>query len=138
MGNKRLVLPIFLSHLVAGEAAAICLYYAKANEAQLFEQLTFSENVHVEQAMNVLFVVADLALATSMVFLLRQHRSGFAKTDSIIQRIVSYTLSTSLVTVVVSTVALISVIVAPSSFLFLAADLTICKCAPPVPACSRS
>ena len=128
MTDKSRVLPIFLTVLVAGEFAAFCIYYAKATQTVLFIDLMLPQNVHIEQAMNVLFMAADLALAISMVVLLRKRRSGFPKTDSIVKRIVLYTVGTSVATVFISTVALVSVLVAPQSFLFLAADLTICKC----------
>jgi len=50
--------------------------------------------------------IADLVIATCMCLLLRHRRTGFQKTDSVINRMVLYTISTGLVTSVLSCILL--------------------------------
>ncbi|KAF9513486.1 hypothetical protein BS47DRAFT_971241 [Hydnum rufescens UP504] len=58
---------------------------------------------------------ADIVIATSMCLLLRRRRTGFQKTDSVINRMVLYTISTGLITSVLSCFLL--VVVRLSNFL---------------------
>ncbi|KAF9511181.1 hypothetical protein BS47DRAFT_1197148 [Hydnum rufescens UP504] len=51
--------------------------------------------------------VADVVIATSMCILLRSRRTGFQRTDSIINHLVVYTISTGLVTGILSCVVLV-------------------------------
>jgi len=50
---------------------------------------------------------ADIVIATRMCLLLRHRRTGFPKTDSVINRMVLYTISTGLVTGVLSCIDLV-------------------------------
>jgi len=50
--------------------------------------------------------IADVAIATCMCLLLRRRRTGFQKTDSVINRMVLYTISTGLVTSILSCILL--------------------------------
>ncbi|KAF9506661.1 hypothetical protein BS47DRAFT_1352550 [Hydnum rufescens UP504] len=51
--------------------------------------------------------VADIVIATCMCLLLRRRRTGFQKTDSIINRMALYTISTGLVTSILSCIVLV-------------------------------
>jgi len=50
--------------------------------------------------------IADIVIATSLCLLLRHRRTGSQKTDSVINRMVLYTISTGLVTSVLACILL--------------------------------
>jgi len=54
----------------------------------------------------VMQAIADIVIATCMCLVLRHRRTGFRKTDSVIDRMILYTISTSLVTSVLSCILL--------------------------------
>ncbi|KAF9513074.1 hypothetical protein BS47DRAFT_1017425 [Hydnum rufescens UP504] len=55
----------------------------------------------------IIQTVADIVIAACMCLLLRRRRTGFQKTDSVITRMILYTIATGLVTGVLSCVALV-------------------------------
>ncbi|KAF9514206.1 hypothetical protein BS47DRAFT_1392639 [Hydnum rufescens UP504] len=54
------------------------------------------------EAWFIIQAIADVVIATYMCILLRRRRTGFPKTDSVINRMVLYTISTGLITSVLS------------------------------------
>ena len=52
--------------------------------------------------MNALYLVTDFVLAASLTLMLRKMRSGMDRTDSVINKITVYTISTSCVTVAIA------------------------------------
>ena len=83
--------------------------------------------VHLELALNYVVAVADAYIALVLVWLLWQGRSGIKKTDSVINRLVMYTVSSSLITAVWEVAAVIGAEVAPHSFIYLMADMVLPK-----------
>ena len=63
--------------------------------------------VHLELALNYVVAVADAYIALVLVWLLWKGRSGIKKTDSLINRLVMYTVSSSLITAVWEVAAVI-------------------------------
>lgn len=92
------------------------------NEVKQLNQI-----VVTEVAMNSTMAFTDTLLASVLVWYLWKGRSGFKRTDSIINRLVMYTVGTGLLTSFWMIVALISAELAPRSFIYLVADLTLPK-----------
>ena len=98
-----------LIFLVTCEFALLLTYSINATQDSNFSDLASKTPLAIDKAMNVIVLVADLALAGSLVILLHRKRSPFAETNSVIKTITAYTISTSFVTVVISTIALVEV-----------------------------
>ncbi|OCB91622.1 hypothetical protein A7U60_g1121 [Sanghuangporus baumii] len=71
--------------------------------------------------------ITDTYLAVVLVWLLRKARSGFKRSDSVVNRLVTYTIGSSLVTAVSALFALVSAVVAPYSSVYLLGDLLLPK-----------
>ena len=128
VSNQNKVLTTCLALLVVVEFSAIVVYYANIRDNVFFTQLSSHTTGVIEKTMCVFIVVTDISLAGSLVFLLRRRRSGFAKTDSIIKRLIAYIVSTSLVTVVVAALCIMSLFAFPRTFLFISFAHFISQC----------
>ena len=78
--------------------------------------------------MNCITVFTDSLLAVVIIWLLWRSRSGIKKTDSVVNRLIMYTIGSGLVTALWTVVALIGAEVAPQTFIYLLVDLVIPKC----------
>lgn len=103
-----LVLALFLLTIVD---------YGKIAHFQTFQQL--STDFSVVRAVNALSVCSDAAIALCLVFLLRKIRSGYKRTDTLINKLIVYSVNTSLITSVSSFGSLIATIAWPHTFVFL-------------------
>ena len=128
VSHRNLVLTAALAILVSIEFAGITVYYAAIRENKFLVQLTRHKIMLIENIMTSTAAFTDLALAGSLVFLLRRWRSGFAQTDSMVQRIIAYTVSTSLVTFLVACLAIISLLAWPKTFVFIGCAHLISQC----------
>lgn len=94
----------------------IISYGMEAN-VSTFQQL--STDFRVVHAINSLSVAADGSIALTLVFLLHKTRSGFRRTDTVINRLIIYSINTSLVTSICSVGSLVATIAWPQTFIFL-------------------
>ncbi|KAH9045037.1 hypothetical protein EDB84DRAFT_1674466 [Lactarius hengduanensis] len=72
--------------------------------------------------------VGDTLVATSMCWSLYRRRTGFANTDSIIMTSMAYSISSGLLTGLLSLASTISIVVSPSSMIWLAFFWATSKC----------
>ncbi|EJC99656.1 uncharacterized protein FOMMEDRAFT_148554 [Fomitiporia mediterranea MF3/22] len=125
LSNKSKLLTAFLIILIAAQFTITLVYFGQIYNFTDFAQL-FSV-LNTERAMNAQVVVTDTCIATSLIVLLWRSRSGFRRTDSIINRLVMYTISTGLLTSLVGVVGLVGAQVQPASLIYLLADLIMPK-----------
>ena len=119
--------------LIAAEFSMMMVYYNTVLHAKLLSQLASHSSIAVEKVMNVMALISDLSLAMSLVVLLQRRRmGGFSSTSSVIKLIIAYTIGTSLLSALLSLMALVLVIVYPDSFVWLAVDLLVSKCELPL------
>ncbi|KAH8988142.1 hypothetical protein EDB86DRAFT_2058625 [Lactarius hatsudake] len=64
--------------------------------------------------------VTELLIAASMCWSLYRKRTGFVRSDSIVMTLMAYTINTGLLTSLFGTAAIISLVVSPSSMIWLA------------------
>ncbi|KAJ3745854.1 hypothetical protein DFH05DRAFT_1524130 [Lentinula detonsa] len=64
--------------------------------------------------------VADVALSSLLCYYIRRSRSGFERTDSLIDLIVKYTITTGLVTSLLGVFTLVAYFASPNGFIFIA------------------
>ena len=125
MSNKNRVLVGVFSTAVLGQFVATVVYFGQMNNFNEVKQL--NQIVVTEVAMKSTMAFTDSLLASVLVWYLWKGRSGFKRTDSIINRLVMYTIGTGLLTSFWMIAALISAELSPHSFIYLVADLTLPK-----------
>ena len=126
VSKKNLVLTGVLTIAVLGQLVMNLFYVGMIyNERNL---LLLSKHLSVEIVLNCVIAFTDTLLSVVVIWLLRNSRCGFQRTDSIINRLVLYTIGTGLVTSVWMIIALIASSIAPHSLIYALADLTLPKC----------
>lgn len=83
--------------------------------------------VAIARAVTSISAVTDSVIAASMVFLLMRSRTGFAQTDSLVQRIVIYTMGTGLTTGICEITSFILAFASPTTFFYIAFFLALPK-----------
>ncbi|OCB90297.1 hypothetical protein A7U60_g2471 [Sanghuangporus baumii] len=125
LSNKNHLLTGFLVTIVLAQLGTSLSYFGQVyhftNAAQLLGVL------NTERALHALIVVADMLIAVVLIYLLWNRRSGIRKTDSIIKRLIIYTISTGLVASLWGLIGLVGNQVLPSSFIYLLIDLVMPK-----------
>lgn len=127
VSRKNYVLTGTLSALVLTQFAITVTYFGQVYHiTQASELIRF---INTERAAMIIFVVVDTIIAVVLSFLLYRMRSGVKKTDSIVKRLILYTISTGLITSLWGVVGLVGAFVRPNSFIYLLVDLVFPKCA---------
>lgn len=67
------------------------------------------------RAINALAAVSDVAIAVILIFLLQRSRTGFRRSDSVINRLILFSLNTGLLTSIDALLSLITVRLKKSS-----------------------
>lgn len=102
--------------VVLGQFALTVAYYCIVVNYKTFLQITATFNV--VHAVNLLTVAADGFIALSMVLLLNKTRSGFKRSDTLINKLIIYALNTSLISSICSIGSMTSTYAWPHTFIF--------------------
>lgn len=103
--------------LVLGQFVLGIVGYGIIADFKTFRRLL--TELRLVHAVNALSVATDVAIALALVFLLRKTRSGIRQSDTLINKLIAYSINTSLVTSICSVGVLITTIVWPQTFIFL-------------------
>lgn len=68
---------------------------------------------------NAVGAAADVSIAMALVFLLHRARSGYRRTQAIINRLITFTINTSLLTSISSILSLITISLYPHNFIYI-------------------
>ncbi|KAL5514473.1 hypothetical protein ACEPAG_2561 [Sanghuangporus baumii] len=125
LNNKRFMLAGLLFIAVLGQFAMNVVYYGLIYNSNHLDQL--AKYLDMIIALNAVIAFTDTLLASVLIWLLRKSRCGIRRTDSIINRLVLYTIGSGLVTSLWMIVALVGIGAAPHSLLYALADLVLPK-----------
>ena len=125
MSEGSYILTGSLAFLVFAQLVITAVYISKTRTFQHLEQLVTI--VRYERAMNVIVLITDTAIALVLIYLLWNRRSGFKKTESIIKRLVAFTIGTGLITSIMAIVAFVAAEALPNSFIYLLIDFCMAK-----------
>lgn len=117
VSNRNYILTAFNGILVLGQFVLTITDYGKIAHFQTFLQL--STDFRVVRAVNALSVAADGTISLTLVYLLHKTRSGFKQTDTLINKLIVYSINTSLITSVCSVGSLVATVAWPQTFIFL-------------------
>ncbi|THH08791.1 hypothetical protein EW145_g2463 [Phellinidium pouzarii] len=121
LSKKNYILTGILSLFVLGQTVSTMIYFGKAYNLNLIAELV--SVLPEERAMDIIVTITDLSIASSMAYLLHSRRSGMRQTDTLINRLIFYTIATGLVSALAAVLALITAYVLPKTFIYLVFDL---------------
>ncbi|OCB91629.1 hypothetical protein A7U60_g1128 [Sanghuangporus baumii] len=125
LSNKNFILTGLLSAAVLAQFTATVVYYG-----QIHKSISLAEIVGVNKtalAFNCISAVMDLGISCTLIWLLRRGRSGFERTDSVLNRLIAYTIGSGLVTEVMWIIAIIGLLAIPNTTVSLLVDPVIPK-----------
>ncbi|KAH9848450.1 hypothetical protein C2E23DRAFT_844072 [Lenzites betulinus] len=126
-GRYRLLMMLVPTLMFAELVFAIA---ATVATPEMFEQSLFDLE-HYTWLISTGFgcaVGVDLILTSSLISVLQRRRTGFKRTDSMIDILIVYTINTGLLTGIISTLSLIISLVYPNKFLYIGFSIVAAQC----------
>ncbi|OCB90936.1 hypothetical protein A7U60_g1847 [Sanghuangporus baumii] len=125
LSNRNLMLAGILSTAVLGQFVVNLWYFSQIIILTELSQL--STVVHVDLALNSTMAFTDTLLAVALMWLLWRSHSGMKRTAPILNRLITYTVGTGLVTSLCTITGLIGAIVLPNALIYLLMNLILPK-----------
>jgi len=118
LSNKSIIATAYVLSLVIGEFVLVVIYVAKAIHFTTFTQLT--ELKPLSMSVNAVAAAGDVLIAIFLCTLLQQSRTGFRKSDTMINKLILFSINTGLLTSICAVFSLISITVWPNTFIYIA------------------
>ncbi|KAH8109883.1 hypothetical protein DFH11DRAFT_893550 [Phellopilus nigrolimitatus] len=117
LSHQNIFVVSFLMLLVLGEFISAILYFAKAAVLASFDELRaiFNES----RSINILGAASDIMIAFTLIFLLQRSRTGFSRSETIINRLILFTINTGLLTSLCALMSLIFISLYPNAFIYI-------------------
>ncbi|KAH9896091.1 hypothetical protein C8Q73DRAFT_465352 [Cubamyces lactineus] len=125
VGRRYTFLVIIVIALLIGELA-----FSAAATAEAFIQPTFAKYEHVTWLISVGFglaLAADGILTTVLILCLRQSRTGVRRTDSVVDVLILYAITTGLLTSVFNTLAFLFALIEPNNLVYVGINIIASK-----------
>ncbi|GLB36682.1 hypothetical protein LshimejAT787_0309690 [Lyophyllum shimeji] len=117
LSHHNLPAVVFVMLLVLSEFAVSLTYFVKGLKVTTFALLP--SLFRLSQSVNALAATGDIAIAATLIFILWRSKTGFSKSDSIVNQLILYSLNTGFLTSVCALLSLITITVYPNSFIFI-------------------
>jgi len=114
-GNKLLTGAAWL--LVLGGFGCVVAYVGKAMPLQTYTDLKQIKGISL--AINITGASGDVLIATILCYLLLGSRTGFSRSDTMINKLVLFFVNTGLITSLFALASLISITAAPNAFIYI-------------------
>lgn len=118
LSNKSIPVTVIVMSSVIAEFVLSITYVAKALPIQTFAGLL--ELKGISSAVNATTAASDVLIAGCLCFLLQKSRTGFRRSDTMINKLMLFSLNTGLLTGVFAVASLISISVWPDAFIYIA------------------
>ncbi|OBZ71785.1 hypothetical protein A0H81_08279 [Grifola frondosa] len=120
--NIWLIAPVFFLVLgefasVIGTSDAVALYVAQALPLQTFDQL--DELKALSMVVNGLAAAGDVLIAAILCTMLHRSRTGFKSSDSLINRLIIFSVNTGLLTSICAVLSLVTIAALPNTFIYI-------------------
>ncbi|KAL9713310.1 hypothetical protein Ac2012v2_002915 [Leucoagaricus gongylophorus] len=115
--NRKIWLTGLLVLLIAGEFGCIIAYTILSLQLRTYLELGQLKGLSI--AVNVLAAAGDLVIAASLCVILHQSRTGFKRSDTMIKKLIIYSVNTGLLTSLCAVASLISIVFAGHTFLYI-------------------
>ncbi|KAH6880981.1 hypothetical protein BKA70DRAFT_171516 [Coprinopsis sp. MPI-PUGE-AT-0042] len=118
LSNRNYFLTGVLVLLVAAEFVCVIVFTAISLQLETFTNLANLETLSV--TVNALAAAGDVLIAASLCTILHKSRTGFRKSDTMINKLIIFSVNTGFLTSLCAVASLISITVAGHSFLYIA------------------
>ncbi|KAF7331775.1 hypothetical protein MKEN_00057400 [Mycena kentingensis (nom. inval.)] len=118
LSNRNVGLTLIAGSLVLAEFACSVAFTIQSMKLETWQEL--GQLKPLSMTVNVLGAGGDFVIAMFLVFYLRRSRTGFRKSDSMISKLIIFSVSTGLLTSVCAIASLVSILVLGSSLVYVA------------------
>ncbi|KAJ3786408.1 hypothetical protein GGU10DRAFT_173579 [Lentinula aff. detonsa] len=116
LSKKNHVLAVVIMSIVLAQTACGTAWVIISLQLSTFQQLLDISGLTV--SINALSSAADVIIAASLCFLLTQSRTGFKHSDTLINKLILFSVNTGLATSICAVASLVSLIASPDSLLY--------------------
>ncbi|KAJ6510177.1 hypothetical protein C8R47DRAFT_1208214 [Mycena vitilis] len=118
LSNRNKTLTAITASLVLAEFGCSVAFTIQSLQLKTWKEL--GELKGLSMSVNVLGAVSDFFIALTLVYYLRRSRTGFKKSDTMITKLIVFSVSTGLLTSVCAVASLVSIIVWGQTLIYVA------------------
>lgn len=118
VSNKNVIATASVLCLVIAEFIIVVAYVAKAVKLTTFSQVP--ELKPLSMSVNAVAAAGDVLITVFLCTFLQRSRTGFHQSDNLINRLMLFSINTGLLTSVCAVMSLISIVVWPDAFIYVA------------------
>ncbi|EJD07972.1 uncharacterized protein FOMMEDRAFT_16510 [Fomitiporia mediterranea MF3/22] len=118
LSEKNVVLVVALSLLAIAQFIATTLFFAKGYRLSSFAEVP--SIAWLSKTANSLAAATDVSIAITLIFLLHRSRTGFRRSETMINRLIIFTINTGAVTSVCALFAVLFVSIYPNALIYVA------------------
>ncbi|KAJ3513803.1 hypothetical protein NLJ89_g2747 [Agrocybe chaxingu] len=118
LSNRKLLLTSVVLILVFGEFACVIAFTALSLQLETYEQLKKLKGLSI--LVNALAAAGDVLIAGILCTLLHLSRTGFHRSDTMINKLILFAVNTGVLTSLCAIASLISIVVVGDTFLYIA------------------
>ncbi|KAF8999303.1 hypothetical protein BDQ17DRAFT_756729 [Cyathus striatus] len=117
LSNRKVILTGICSILVVAEFGCVVTFTAMSLHLETFVQLAKLKYLSI--LVNALAAAGDVLIAGTLCVLLHRSRTGFERSDTMINKLILFAVNTGLLTSICACASLISITVAGETFLYI-------------------
>ncbi|KAL5532065.1 hypothetical protein ACEPAF_5629 [Sanghuangporus sanghuang] len=124
LSEKNMFLVIILFAMSVAQFVTNALYYTKGSNLTV---ITLSSIAWLSKLVNSLSAGTDVSIAAVLIYLLHRSRTGFKRSETLINKLIFFTINTSALTSIVAVFSVIFVTVYPDALIYVAFYVNISK-----------
>ncbi|KAH9853815.1 hypothetical protein C2E23DRAFT_858909 [Lenzites betulinus] len=117
LSGKKLILVVPVAALVLGEFAVGMTYSIKAVFLTTFAEVNGLKGLSI--SINALAAAGDVSIAIIMCTILNSSRTGFTKSNMLINKLMVFSVNTGLLTSICACLSLITIVALPDTFVYI-------------------
>ncbi|KZP20566.1 hypothetical protein FIBSPDRAFT_742198 [Athelia psychrophila] len=116
--GKNMYITAVVVLLVVGEFISVLYYTGRAYNLKTYAELAALQGPSM--TINALGAAGDVVIAVSLCTMLHKSRTGFKRSDTMVKRLMLFTINTGLLTSICAIASLISIAASPNTFIYIA------------------
>ncbi|KIJ20114.1 hypothetical protein PAXINDRAFT_166257 [Paxillus involutus ATCC 200175] len=117
LSNKSLLATVSVMILVMANFVLVVTYVARAIHFKTFAQLATLQAL--SKSVNAATVASDVLIAALLCMMLQKSRTGFRRSDTLINKLILFTVNTGLLTSICAVASLVSISLWPNTFIYI-------------------
>ncbi|KAG1857209.1 hypothetical protein C8R48DRAFT_717539 [Suillus tomentosus] len=118
LSNKNMIITASVMSLVIAEFVIVVIYVAKAVGLTTFAQVPQIRTLSM--SINAIAAAGDILIAVLLCTFLQRSRTGFRRSETMIKKLMLFTINTGLLTSICAMMSLISIAVWPDTYIYIA------------------